>query len=64
MSCCNCQHIPVTIDRKDCLTCDETLEKWFLGEIFVVFFEMLFGWGYELNGSKLIAMGHVSDDED
>jgi len=64
MSVFDCQHIAVTIDQKDCLTCDETLEEWFLGEVFVVFLEMLLGWGYELDSSKLVAVGHVSDNAD
>jgi hypothetical protein len=60
----DCQHNTVTIDQTDCLTCDETLEEWLLGEIFVVLFEMLFGWRYELDSSKLEAAGHVNNNAD
>lgn len=51
------QHFAVVIDRKDCLTCYETLEEWFFGEVFIVFLEMLLGRGYQLDSGKLVAMG-------
>jgi hypothetical protein len=50
------QHFALARRLDGGLTGDKTLEKWFVGQVLVMFLEMLFGWGYELDSSKLVAV--------
>jgi len=42
---------------------DESWEEWLGGEILVVLLEVLLSWGYELDGSELVATGLESGDD-